>query len=115
MIFADGKNFWHNFGQFDKSLWMKQDKKLSCIGMQCFYAKENNLQWDEVRDDKPLHTFMSVRLKNDCVGVKCCLRNHDQTFCTYYTGGHLISKPRYGYGSFRMLALAEGTNMNKFD
>jgi len=111
MVFADGKNFWHNFGAFDKSLWMKQDKKLSCIEMQCFYAEESNLQWDSIRDyvDKSLHAFMSVRLKNDCIGEKCCLTNQNQTFCTYYTGGHLISKSRYGYGSYRILALAEGT------
>merc|ERR1719499_1667801 len=44
-----------------------------CIGHSCFYAKESNLEWTSIVDMKPDQSYLSIKMRNDCRGKKCCL------------------------------------------
>jgi len=114
---ATGRNFYHNFGSFDKSLWKISNDRISCIASQCFRTTSNALEWHSIEDDIPPQTYMSLTLTNNCDGQKCCWNHqHHSHFgsmsCTQYTGGQLSSVHFYGYGSFRFLALADGVTLD---
>ena len=104
-------DFEHFFDRKEDWFWRKMDRKLVCLAHQCFYSLASNLEYGVVADDSPKQTYLSLHMRNDCYGKRCCLINKHENFlssdhkiedayanhvCTRYTSAQVFSKNNYG-------------------
>jgi len=98
---ADGDAFVDDFSHYDESLWSKDDDYIYCTGSSCEMIREDHLQYTYI-DKTDGWKELIIRMTHGCKGSFCC----EDGICANYTTGSLTSRHKYGYGSFRFLALA---------
>jgi len=105
-----GENFVDQFETFDDNIWQKETNVMSCLeaseSPQCVYANDKNLVTKSLWDITPPQHYLQMSMRNNCVGKQCC---KGLSTCTKYTAGQISSQKSFFYGSFRFVALAEGS------
>lgn len=128
---SGAKGFVDTFESFDKSRWSVETDYLLCLeGAHCVYLQSSNFHHLYGKDGKDGRKyFIQLELSNNCredFGIdKCCegfwdrqigrrgfwdrqmgRRGFWRGFCTPFTSANIVSKDKFGYGSFRIYANA---------
>ena len=93
----EGDTFTDHFTVFNRKRWTSNDGLLSCVGKHCVLRSEKNLVFQHLGG-------VQLKYRSDCSGVECCHGLKLNKDCTKFTSGALVSKHRYGYGSYRWKA-----------
>ena len=100
-----GHDFMDAFNHFDASIWNVDEDHLHCISdekgelviKRCIARQRENVYIHQVNKQ---YSQLQIVFRNDCEGHICCVGRK----CTPFTGGLIVSKERYTYGSFRFVA-----------
>jgi len=107
---SEAKGFIDTFETLDKSRWSVETDYLLCLeGAHCVYLQNSNFHHFYHDEDakNPRKYFIQLVLGNNCreeLGIdKCC---DEVKWCTPFTSANIVSKDKFGYGSFRVYANA---------
>jgi len=92
-----GSEFIDDFS-YKSSLWKKERDSLLCIGDSCVYMMNINHQLIKPNP----RGYLQLAFRNNCKGKHCCNEND---ICTPFTSSQISSRYKYGYGSFRWVAI----------
>jgi len=97
-----GDSFSESFLTQNTDRWDNNDDWLMCVGKQCVYLSRYNLQFNIPNP----HGMLQIEMWNNCYQDHCCVESWRDKNCTPYSTGQLVSKKKYGYGSYRWHAIA---------
>jgi len=101
-----GKGFVDEFETLNTKRWKVTNDKLDC-SRPCVYFDQDNIQIVPYGEPEDVLSStlpaLKLTLRNDCFGPWCC---DTKNSCTKYSGGQVVSKRTYGYGSFRFILQA---------
>jgi len=105
-----GKGFVDEFETLNTKRWKVTNDKLDC-SRPCVYFDQDNIQIVQHGEPEDMLSMalpaLKLTLRNDCFGPWCCDYKNS---CTKYSGGQIVSKRTYGYGSFRFILQAAGVD-----
>jgi len=99
------KSFLEKFETVDKSRWIFRDGQMICVGNgHCQYMQRSNIKHqfaDHAKD--PHRHYLQFTLRNDCKDINMCC---GKSGCSPFTGAEVMTTEKFGYGSFRVYAIA---------